>query len=81
MKVVEAVEVVARFDLSGKIIPLSVTWREKNYSIESSGRRWQAEDGQHILVMTHSERMFELVFNPTAGRWYLKQVGDGQITA
>ena len=81
MKVVEAVEVVARFDLSGKIIPLSVTWREKNYSIESSGRRWQAEDGQHILVMTHSERMFELVFNPAAGRWYLKQVVEGQITA
>lgn len=77
----EAVEVVARFDLTGKITPLSVSWRERNYSIESSGRRWQAEDGQHILVMTHSERIFELVFTSSDGRWYLNQVVGSQMAA
>ena len=71
----QAIEVKARFDDQGRIIPLSFTWQGQAYPVEATGRRWQDEAGQHILVMTPGNKVYELVFSPAGMRWYLLQVG------
>jgi hypothetical protein len=76
----ESIEVTAHFDLTGQPTPLEFTWQGRHYQVESTGRRWQAPDGQHILVMTPGGRMFELVFTPE-GRWLLGQSGPGRMAA
>jgi hypothetical protein len=68
----DPVEVTARFDQVGKVTPLRFIWRGRNYAVEGSGRRWQAEDGLHFLVMAAGERVFELIFDPAQGRWFIK---------
>ena len=71
----QSIEVQARFDDQGKIIPLSFTWQGQTYPVEATGRRWQDDSGHHILVMTPGEKVYELVFAPAEMRWYLLQVG------
>lgn len=75
----QPVEVTARFAPDGKITPLRFRWRGGQYPIASTGRSWQAEDGQHILVMTTDGQMFELLFTPQAACWYLLQVGPQRM--
>jgi hypothetical protein len=67
----EPIEVTVRFGPQGQITPLRFTWKGCSYLVESTGRCWTGADGQHILVMTGSEDMFELVFAAGEGRWYL----------
>lgn len=67
----EPVEVTVHFDAQGRITPLSFSWKGGNYRVESAGRRWQDEDGEHILVMVPGSRIYELVFKSGEGRWYL----------
>lgn len=69
----EPVTVTARFDLQGKIIPLKLTWQGREYAVDSTGRRWQDDAGMHMLVMVVPEQVFELLFVPFEGRWYLKR--------
>ena len=71
----QPVEVVARFDKQGQVTPIRMVWRNHTHAIESTGRRWQAADGLHILVTTAEGRMFELRFDLPAGVWYLVQAG------
>jgi hypothetical protein len=73
----ESIEVIARFDQEGIASPLSFTWQGKNFPINSIGRRWEDAEGQHILVMVMvpAERVYELVFIPSVGRWYLGRFG------
>jgi hypothetical protein len=77
MAELEAIEVTARFERDGKVIPLRFTWKGREYSVEGTGRSWHAEDGLHILVMAAGERVFELVFVPAQGRWFIKPLGTG----
>jgi hypothetical protein len=70
----EVIEVMARFDSKGNATPLHFACKSGVYYVESTGRRWKAEDGDHILVMAPGGRVFELLFVPQEGRWYLKQV-------
>lgn len=77
----EPIEVTARFDPQGQITPLRFTRKGHSYLVESTGRRWMGADGQHILVMTSSGDMFELLFAPGEGRWYLEQVGLARTAA
>ena len=70
----ETIEVTARFDREGKITPLSFTWRGKKYPVDSTGRSWVDEAGQHVLVMVPGERVYELVFLPAEMHWYLKRL-------
>jgi hypothetical protein len=72
----EAVEVLARFDPQGNIIPVNFTWNARTYPIESTGRKWRDQHGRHILVMVPGERVFELLFNPQEERWFLKKIGE-----
>lgn len=63
--------VVSQTNLQGEVIPLRFTWRGATYDITSWGRRWTAADGEHSLVMSKSGRMFELVYRPQDGDWFL----------
>jgi hypothetical protein len=73
----ELIDVTAHFDKEGQSHPLHFTWNGRSYTVESTGRRWQDENGQHILVMIPGDHTFELIFQPQEGRWYLRQVGVG----
>ena len=77
----EPIGVTVRFDLQGQITPLRFTWKGRSYLVESTGRRWNGADGQHILVMETSGAFFELLFIPGEGRWYLAQTGLARTAA
>ena len=74
----EPIEVTARFDLEGKITPLSFTWLGRVYPVASVGRRWEDQASLHILVMAPLERVHELVFLPSEKRWFLRRLGKGR---
>jgi hypothetical protein len=74
----EIIEVTARFTVEGKVLPLQVLWNGRDFSIESTGRRWEAEDGLHILAMLPGDRVVELLFTRGDSRWYLRPVGPGR---
>lgn len=65
------------FDLQGNITPHSFTWQQLDYQVSSVGRRWNDETGQHILVMVPGDRIFELLYEPLSGLWYLRRFGVG----
>jgi len=69
----EPIEVTARFDQQGTVTPLQFTWKGNLRRVESTGRRWKDEAGQHILVMVASGRMYQLTFRSEEGRWYLSR--------
>ncbi|MGD9091650.1 MAG: hypothetical protein PVF74_02300 [Anaerolineales bacterium] len=71
----DAVDVTARFDSRGRAMPSSFKWYGVDYFVDSIGRRWVEEDGQHILVMVPGGRVFELLYKPVEGEWYLIPVG------
>jgi hypothetical protein len=75
----ELIQVTARFDLDGKITPIEFTWNGRQYTLDSIGRRWQDEKGVHILVMIPGGRVFELLFVPAEGCWYLARPGAGRM--
>ena len=75
----EPIEVTARFDEHGTITPLQFTWKGSIYRVQSTGRRWLDETGQHILVEVASGQIYELTFRSSEGRWYLGQVGPRRI--
>jgi hypothetical protein len=75
------IDVTAQFNSQGEITPLKFTWQGRDFLVESTGRSWKDEAGYHILVMVPSARIFELVFDPTAGRWHLDQIGAEIQTA
>ena len=67
----ETIEVTARFDPQGHIIPLNFVWQGRSYRVEGTGRRWEAKDGLHMLVMVPGNRAFHLIFNCQTGIWKL----------
>jgi hypothetical protein len=77
----EAIEVTARFDSQGKITPLRFTWEGQDFPIESTGRRWEDGEGQHILAMLPGDKVVELVFIPAVGRWFLGRFGPDRPLA
>jgi hypothetical protein len=77
----EAIEVTARFDEYGTIHPQRLRWLGREYPVEAAGRRWQAQDGLHILVLTPTGRAFEICFNATEGRWYMVQTPSDRMLA
>jgi len=77
----ESIEVTARFDLQGQVYPLSLLWKGQVYPVETTGRRWQAPTGLHILVLTANGLAFELCFNASEGRWYMVQSSTDRLLA
>lgn len=77
----EPIEVVARFDEHGKVHPLSLRWQGRNYLVEAAGRRWQAADGLHILILTPSGRAFEVRFQSGENLWFMVQAPSDRLLA
>lgn len=75
----EEIEVMTLFDSQGSVTPLSFVWQGHSYVVDSTGRRWRDEKGQHILVMIPGRRVFELLFVPYECRWYLTRIGAGRM--
>jgi hypothetical protein len=75
----EPIEATAHFDAQGGITPLHFTWKGGSYHVESTGRRWQDETGQHILVMVSNGHIYELTFKSVEGRWYIRQAGSKRM--
>lgn len=72
----EAIDVTVRFDEQGTVTPIHFTWKGGIYRVESTGRHWQDNSGQHILVMVSSGHIYELTFRGGEGRWYIEQAGS-----
>ncbi len=70
------IEVVARFDAQGNVNPQQFTWQGRSYVVESTGRKWDESDGQHILVLTPNGQTFELVYMRSDDGWYLARPPD-----
>jgi hypothetical protein len=77
----DPIEITVRFGPQGQVTPLRFTWKARRFLVESTGRQWTGADGQHILVMTGSGEMFELVFASRDGRWYLAQAAPTRTAA
>ncbi len=71
----EPIEVTANFNGQGVITPLHFTWKGSRFRVESTGRRWQDDHGQHMLVMVASGQIYELTFKTHEARWYIGRVG------
>jgi len=69
----DAVEAEARLERDGRLIPQWFNRNGTTYMVASYGRRWDAEDGQHMLVMDHKAQVYELVFSPADQSWYLNK--------
>ena len=68
----QLIEVTARFDHKGKAIPLSFIWEGKSYKVDAVGRRWTAEDGEHILIMIQpGDIVYELLYKAKEGLWMM----------
>ncbi len=74
----ETIEVTAQFDQQGTITPLHFTWKGSRQRVESVGRRWADEAGQHLLVMLTSGQIHELLFKSDEARWYIRPGGTGR---
>jgi hypothetical protein len=77
----EQIEVTARFDQEGKVIPLYLVWKGHRYTVDNLGRQWRAADGLHMLVMTPTGRMFELLFVSSERLWYLSKIQPDRMVA
>lgn len=65
----DLIEVRSRIDRQGEIVPVDCVFRGKKYQVMGIGRRWQAEDGEHLMVMFPRDRAVELLHS-TDGSWY-----------
>jgi hypothetical protein len=69
------IQVTARFEGNGEIMPESFRWQGSEYPVISTGRRWFDEKGHHVLVMIPGDQVFELVFIPSEMAWYMGSMG------
>lgn len=73
----EQIEVTARFDGEGKITPKSFVWKGRDFRVDGVGRRWEGEDGEHMLVMVQPKnQVFELVYDKVNGVWRMVKKHD-----
>ncbi len=70
----EPIEVTARFSEDGTITVQHFAWNGGRYHVESAGRQWTDDDGQHMLVMVAGGQIYELVFKGSEGRWYIAKL-------
>jgi hypothetical protein len=70
----EPIEITVHFNQEGTMTPMHFTWKGSRLRVESTGRRWSDEAGQHLLVMVSNGKIYELIFVDKQGRWYINQV-------
>jgi hypothetical protein len=71
----DAIDVTARFNLQGEVIPIRFNWNGVDYLVESTGRSWDDGEGRHVLVMAPGGQTFELILALPACRWYVMKIG------
>jgi PncC family amidohydrolase len=69
-------EVTTRYDDQGRPVPSTFNWKGQALRVDSLGRRWEDEEGQHILALVPGGRVFELLLGPDGRRWYVNPVGQ-----
>jgi PncC family amidohydrolase len=69
------VEVRVRSNVQGQALPVSLALDGVSYYVESTGRRWQDGEGEHILVMIKGGKVFELVHASPGGTWSARETG------
>jgi len=74
------IEVTARFDTNGNVVPLELVVRGTHYRVDSLGRRWFGAMGEHILVMVMGNRVMHLLFSAEKRQWFLLQDANQSIT-
>ena len=77
-RIMELIEVTANFTEEGVITPLHFTWKGSRFRVESTGRHWQDDHDQHMLVMVASGQIYELTFKVDERRWYIGQAGPNR---
>jgi hypothetical protein len=66
------IEVTARFAPTGEVTVLRFVHANRPVEVSDSGRQWRDEAGLHVLVMSGNQ-VYELVFDPQAGSWSLRE--------
>ena len=77
----EAIEVTARWDSTGRVEPLRFNTGGAPAEVEATGRQWVDAAGLHVLVQAHAGRTFELIFDPRELLWRLGFEGKPQVFA
>jgi nicotinamide-nucleotide amidase len=79
------VEVDARFDEHGHLIPLAFKWQGQWMQVASRGRTWSTGQGEklihHYMVSTPGEAVFELTFEPATMYWHVVRGGTKHMVA
>ena len=77
----ELIDVTGKLDPQGKLLSIRFTWKGTSFLVDSIGRQWEDDRGQHILVMIPGGRTFELVYASRDQLWFLIPIGSGPIMA
>jgi hypothetical protein len=77
----EIIEVISKLDPQGKLLPIRFTWKGVSYPVDSIGRQWEDDRGQHILVMIPGGRTFELLYASRDQVWLLIPISSGPVMA
>ena len=67
----EKIETTTRFRRDGSLIPIEFIIEDKPIQILDVGRRWETDDGIHILVMDFMQQTYHLFFQIKDLSWYL----------
>ncbi|MGD8456743.1 MAG: hypothetical protein PVF83_10185 [Anaerolineales bacterium] len=68
----DPIEVSSRVNQAGEQIPFLFTWEGNSYRVDGVGRRWEENEGEHILVMVQPDnQVYELRFEPTSSCWQM----------
>jgi len=51
--------------------PAAFTWQGTRWIVNSTGRTWESNGERHYLLMVQGDRVFELAFSGSTGRWRL----------
>jgi hypothetical protein len=67
----EKIEITTRFKRDGTLVPIEFTLADQAIPVLNIGRRWETEQGRHILVMDNREETYHLFFQLSDLSWYL----------
>jgi hypothetical protein len=68
----EPVQAAARWHSDGSFSPQQFSWNGRVYTVESTGRQWEDEQGLHVLCMVPGGAVYELVFQLDPAGWRLR---------
>ena len=75
----QKIEVGVHKEINGKWQPERFLWQDRIYTILEVGRRWQAEDGEHILVTVLGGQVYELLLANDQISWYIKPPASARM--